>query len=333
MAEEDVLHATVRWLPELGSEGPDDGSAGGEGVMTLPVFPLGGVCYLPFSSHVLNIFEPRYRSMYNDILMNGSRRFIVTMVDPASGRLAETGVIFYLDDLKEVSEQTGDAVKYVCSHSVIGRVEIERVLNPMAWFTRQTYIKARCRVLSEPSIVAAGATEAAEEAAPSAVEAEVRTAMSRVIELQAELNEAPRFTSAMKTALNVSRSDEDQAVWKMIGFWHALQERRLMLVQNRMQEDISRRVVDHFKSSGKPVQGQVRLDDLPADVRADLSRIQEGYRSQLEELAEAPYGEPFQLLLQARGHDERLALFLEMIQRESDRLGRRASLKKLFEMS
>jgi hypothetical protein len=88
----------VQWLPALGEEGPDD-SAPSEETLTLPVFPL-GVCYLPFTQHVLNIFEPRYRAMYSDILFNGSRRFVVTMIDPQSGRLAKTGVVFHLDDLK-----------------------------------------------------------------------------------------------------------------------------------------------------------------------------------------------------------------------------------------
>jgi Lon protease-like protein len=43
--------------------------------MVLPVFPLGSTAYMPFSDHILNIFEPRYRQMYSDILFNGSRRF------------------------------------------------------------------------------------------------------------------------------------------------------------------------------------------------------------------------------------------------------------------
>ena len=43
--------------------------------MVLPVFPLGSTAYMPHSDHVLNIFEPRYRKMYNDILFNGARRF------------------------------------------------------------------------------------------------------------------------------------------------------------------------------------------------------------------------------------------------------------------
>ena len=73
---------------------------------TVPVFPLSGALLLPGGQLPLNIFEPRYRAMYNDILFNGARRFMVTNVEPETGALAEVGVVFYLDELKEVSEQT-----------------------------------------------------------------------------------------------------------------------------------------------------------------------------------------------------------------------------------
>ena len=79
--------------------------------MVLPVFPLGSTAYIPHTNHELNIFEPRYREMYNDILFNGSRRFAVPVCDPDTGRLAAVAPVFYLEDLKEVSEQTGDAIK------------------------------------------------------------------------------------------------------------------------------------------------------------------------------------------------------------------------------
>lgn len=60
--------------------------------------------------------------MYNDILMSGSRRFVTTMVNSDSPNdLAEVGVVLYLEDLKEVSQQTNDAVKYVCSHKVLDK--------------------------------------------------------------------------------------------------------------------------------------------------------------------------------------------------------------------
>ena len=42
-----------------------------EGELVMPMFPLGSHVYLPDTEHVLNIFEPRYRSMYNEILFNG----------------------------------------------------------------------------------------------------------------------------------------------------------------------------------------------------------------------------------------------------------------------
>jgi ABC-type transport system substrate-binding protein len=59
--------------------------------MVMPLFPL-GVTYLPYTSPVLNIFEPRYRAMYNDILFSGARRFMVCNVDSETGRMAEVGV-------------------------------------------------------------------------------------------------------------------------------------------------------------------------------------------------------------------------------------------------
>ena len=113
----------------------------------------------PKTEHTLNIFEPRYRKLYNDILFSGSRRFAVCAFDSETGSLSEVGSVFYLKDLKEVSEQTGDAVKYVCEHEVvrttfaffarghdklvqvIGRVRLTKILNPSAWRDASTYLK------------------------------------------------------------------------------------------------------------------------------------------------------------------------------------------------
>ena len=113
-----ALDWEIEWAPPMNVGAAE--SAAAEGATVVPLFPL-GVTYLPYTKPVLNIFEPRYRAMYNDILFSGARRFMVCNVDGATGRLAEVGVLFYLDDLKEVSEQTGDRVKFVGSHSVSGR--------------------------------------------------------------------------------------------------------------------------------------------------------------------------------------------------------------------
>lgn len=47
------------------------------------------------------------KQMYNDILFSGARRFMVTNVDQQTGRMAEVGVVFFLDELKEAS-------RYIC---------------------------------------------------------------------------------------------------------------------------------------------------------------------------------------------------------------------------
>ena len=75
----------IRWLAKLNPQQPDREPSGQNGTMVLPLFPLGAVAYTPGSTQVLNIFEPRYRKMYSDILMSGGRRFVT-----ASSNCAQT---------------------------------------------------------------------------------------------------------------------------------------------------------------------------------------------------------------------------------------------------
>ena len=62
-----------------------------------------------YTESTLNIFEPRYRAMYNDILFSGGRRFLVMPVTE-DGRFAEVGVVFYVSELNDVSDKTNDQV-------------------------------------------------------------------------------------------------------------------------------------------------------------------------------------------------------------------------------
>ena len=61
--------------------------------------------------------------MHNNILMNDSKHFIVSMSHPnQNDSLATTGVILHLQNLKEVSELTDDQVKYICNDRVTNRL-------------------------------------------------------------------------------------------------------------------------------------------------------------------------------------------------------------------
>lgn len=330
----------IRWLPPIDPSAADvsEGYEPAEGATVMPLFPL-GVTYIPYTTPVLNIFEPRYRAMYNDILFSGARRFMVCNVDSETGRLAETGVVFYLDELKEVSEQTADRVKYVGSHSVIGRVNLKKVLNPPVAATRETYLKAEVVELVDDD---AGDSLEEEEAALKAL-------FEDLVDVQGTLGEEPRFTAAVKATLSFGRGtpttaaerqsgaagSEDKGLWGTVVLWQQFLEQRASVVGQKMQRDIQKEVVTFLKSNTIEsekvnARGEMRLEDLPEELASEIRAIQRRYREELEASESDPYGLQFQALLQTNSHKKRLAVFRQIIETERKRLTARATLASMF---
>lgn len=324
MAEDVDKSMEVRWCSPMDSSAKD--AEPKEGSTVMPLFPL-GVTYLPFTTPVLNIFEPRYRAMFNDILFSGARRFMVCNVDQETGRMAEVGVIFYLDELKEVSEQTQDRVKYVGSHSVIGRVQLNKVLNPSVAVSRETYLRAEVTELFDDD--ATGATKVAEE--------EVRTLFCELVDMQGSLGEEPRFTEAVKTTLSFGQGSgtEDKGLWGTIQLWQQFLEQRAQVIGNKMQKEIQKQVIDFLKNNEIGTElvnarGEMRMEDLPPPLAAEIRGIQRRYREELETTESDPYGLQFQAMLQANSHAERLTVFRHILDVERKRLSARATLQSLF---
>jgi len=292
----------------------------------MPLFPL-GVTYLPYTTNVLNIFEPRYRQMYNDILFSGARRFMVCNVDSETGRLAETGVIFYLDELKEVSEQTQDRVKYVGSHSVVGRVQLLKILNPSVAGTRETYLKAEVVELVDTD--ASESREAEEES--------LRELFNQLVDVQAAIGEEPRFTEAVKGTIDFSSgsSTDDKGLWGTVVLWQQFLEQRASVTGQKMQREIQKEVITFLKnneinSDKVNSRGEMRLEDLPDELRNEIQSIQRRYREELEAMESDPYGLQFQALLQSTSHGERLDVFRHIIDTERKRLAARQTLQSMF---
>jgi Lon protease-like protein len=367
----------IRWAPSIDPTAADVEPS--EGATVMPLFPL-GVTYLPFTSQTLNIFEPRYRQMFNDILMNGARRFMVCNVDQETGRLAETGVIFYLDELKEVSEQTQDRVKFVGSHSVVGRVQLKKVLNPSAAASRETYLRAEVVELEDSD-----ADAELEEKEQGCLKM-----FKELVDTQSDIGEEPRFTEAraaspcrsspdppavpaplstppsvgsvscliddhppnttplphhpslpptqrVKGLLNFERgtSEDEKGVWGTALLWQQFLEQRMTVVANRMQKEIQQEVMAYLKTNSIDSdkvnsRGEMRLEDLPAPLIADIRNIQRRYREELEGSENDPTGLQFQALLQSRSHAERLDVFEHIVETEGKRLAARATLKAMF---
>ena len=174
--------------------------------MVLLLFPLGSTAYLPHSDHILNIFEPVVRQMYSHILFNGSRRFAVPVSNPETGRLATVAPVFYLEDLKEVSEQTDDAVKYVCSQGHLPSSH-QQDLNDKVWRDRTTYLKAVVEPLEDGD----------DDEDLSTRERTLTDRFTSIIENQTKLQEPVRFTENPKATLSARGARTDCGAWPGCG--------------------------------------------------------------------------------------------------------------------
>ena len=247
---------SVSWLPTvMGKIKSAELTNIQDGAEVLPLFPLGGFVYTPNTEHVLNIFEPRYRQMYTDILMNGTKRFVVVTSHPSEqGRFAQTGVLFELEDLKEVSEQTADQIKYICNHKVTGRVTIHQVLNPEAWETRDTYLKVVGTIHDdsgkdeEDSETESNDVYGAVVAAKlSAEEEQLKLAFEELVDMQHELEEDVRFTQDAVRTLAVKDGSGADGLWQTVRLWQSFVDQRLMAAQNELQRDFQEKLQEFLK--------------------------------------------------------------------------------------
>lgn len=190
--------------------------------------------------------------MYTDILMNGTKRFVVATSHPTEqGRFAQTGVLFELEELKEVSEQTADQIKYICNHKVTGRVTIKRVLNPEAWETRETYLKCEGTIQDDsgktddkPQDEVYGSVVAA---AFAKEERELQDAFGSLVDIQHELEEDVRFTRAAKDTLAVKDGAGEDGLWQTIRLWQSFVNQRLLARENELQRDFQEKLQDFLK--------------------------------------------------------------------------------------
>lgn len=348
---------SVSWLPTVKDSPNTAVTSVQEGSTILPLFPLGGIVYTPNSEHTLNIFEPRYRQMYNDILMNGSKRFVVAMSHPTeAGQFAQVGVLFELEDLKEVSEQTNDQVKYICSHRVTGRVKLHRILNPTAWYNRDTYLKVEGTLMDADTAgtdtkqelkdeymgdgddediytqIANRAKKVYETSAPVEEEA-LRLSFRDLVEMQHELEEDVRFTRASVKTLAVSPGDKDEGLWATIRLWQSYSEQRLVGRQNELQREFQDKLIAFLKKEkgldDEELPSSINFQDLSADLQKEVQALQKRMTVELEPLVlESTL--TMQKLLEAEDHRARLSLLKFFVDAERKRLEARKVLRGMF---
>ena len=283
---------SVIWLTPSGENKEVAGSGPGSGQAErseLPLFPLGASFYALNSHPTLQIFEPRYRQLYHDILASGKKSFVVTAADPETARLAAYGVIFHVDSVTDVGEQTGGEIKYIAEHTVKSRVQIHRVLNLEDAADGRTYLTV--------------------SAAP--VEDDEDSGDEDLHDMEAEV--ADMFTSIVGDNLDseiLSRGLQVNAsrggLWQLAALWlDSYARHRVQAIRHQLHsqvKEVYEQYANEHTQENESVDAEVR--ELKAVFDAEMRHLL-GEQVSLG-----------QLILQSRSHKERLHLLRSAFQVE-----------------
>lgn len=325
-----VGRSCLSWLTV--EDTPDQEPAADARVM--PVFPL-NVVELPGGVVRLNIIEPAYRKMYDDILVSGTRRFLMPFspcvagfprgrvrfpeMDPADRRLHAIAPILFLEDLSEVSEQTDGFVKYQVKHSVLGYARMTRLLNPSALFRTNSegwkveYLRAEVDLL--------------ENTPDSALDAEAAEALYAAWEGLRQISE--RISEPRLQGEEVVREAvRETPTWEIAGLWQSLQ---FALQAHRDQVRVVTSIQQWMESSGTwPAGASVQdIDFSSIELPDRFSEALEHLRSPHSLPLDDDFWEPLLRIQAAGGAAKRGELLLEAA-REELRLARaRESLRTM----
>jgi len=342
----------IEWLPPLTNtnDSPTLPSHQDQ-VEVLPLLPLCGIVYPPNTEHVLDVTEPAYLQMYNDILKNDTKRFVVTMCHPEQeSTFAKVGVVYELKELKEIrGDAAEDPIKYICNHEVTGRVLLNRILNPEALMSGDTYLRVEGTIFGEADMEAieegdshsqdesktsTGSSKSLMDPTPSLFyeeERRLQESFKLLVDKQHELDEDVMFNSSQN--LCVASGKGENSLWNTVRLWQSFIEERLGGIQNEMQREFQKKVIA-FLEQGEGLEefdlpSTVDFDDLPPSLQQEVDHHQQRMQVELRPLL-LESSLTVQKMLETKDHKARLELLCIFINNERKRLEAKSALKRMF---
>jgi len=239
-------------------------------------------------------------------------------------------VVFHLDDLKDIAEDTNGRIKYVAKHHVRGRMRILALADPFAWSDTSTYPKVKAIPLDPLSLGAGGNEEAGstaggdEEAARGLQTA--RAQLQEVLAIHGELKQADSMG-------NLAHSLRFRSVMRPPGFWEmctmlaTLQSLRLQLSVRRMHKEVNRLVQEWVREHPEGLEA-LKVDPaaLPPEIRHRGAQAREATAE-----GSAALRATFQQILQTPGLQPRVVLLSDAVEQELLRLRAERSLKSVLD--
>lgn len=305
----------IKWMSIHESRSPSNSSQ----KRTMPLFPL-NVSYTPYTRVVLNIIEPRYRSMYDDIIFSGSRSFAVCATTK-EGQLMETCTVFYLNDIAEVSEKTDGKVKYVGEHFLAGRVKLLKVLNPDVAQSRETYLRVEVEDVVDTD----------SDVDTSAAEAEVKGLFDEFVLLQERVNEEVRFSKDVTQQLTFNRdtstgsTDACIGLWGVIALWQEFLKQRVRNASDKAKQQLVQ--------AAREIAANQTSDDQSAAIEKLMAKTQTLTQSSIDDLwmsKSDPHSDEMLALTQSSSHADRLSIFRHILDEHYQRLKAIESLNAML---
>ena len=268
-----------------------------EDLCSLPIFPLGGITYTPGKKHTLNIFEPRYRKMYDDILFSGGRRFVVlppspnnnNAVKPEEVSFGKYGCVLYLSNLNDVEDRSSGVFKYIVEHDVVGIVECQGFLNKSVWFDKSDYLKGVFKTVevdngAEANAAANSDDDHYDDQYDDQCK-ELEKTYNQLVSLQQSLNLPIRFTSQSTSNFSTGSGFGRDSVWTTINLFYKYREQVLLNAEQVMQSRIQSKLLDYINSSNSTSlqgpDGGITFDSLPTDLQSEIKTMQTTLTSSL----------------------------------------------------
>jgi hypothetical protein len=258
--------------------------------------------YLPHTTPQVSFKESHHLQMYNDIILSGARRVLVTPTSKVDGvpAVGEIASVLYLDEYEVKSE---DPKTISCTHTVIGRARITKLLNPVAsGGDEPQYLRAEVELIEEN-----------DERAPE-LEAEAKKLLTQMIEAYEKSGVNPRFGRRVEAEAEFT----PVGLWKVLAQWQQLLEVRRMDLVRSAQQDVMKTVGrcmeagDYSPSRDREGRLHVHVPDLPDDVQFTLRSIHNGLHQEVDD----PRRVVLQQFIEAPSHRARLELFCEQMREE-----------------
>jgi len=298
----------------------------------LPLFPQRTIRW-PGDDVELKVSDLSQQKLYQDLLLNGGREVVAPVMLPANNdgdpdRLRVMATVLYLEELKDVSEESGGQVKYIAKHTAAGRVRLKKILNPAALLNSdpqsQEYLLAEVEHLTDDEL--ANPTSPKEEDVLETAKELAET--WEELRLLSERIEEPRLQSERL----IRDRAEKATTWQLADLWQQLQ---LSVITHRERVRVVGQVREWIEAAQRegvlPQQLPQKLDVAKIGMPGAL--VEEFMRTQNPQggiQLGAEFWEPYLEILDAPDPDVRAKLLVKMAQDEVKTTRARVTLREII---